>query len=297
MSEEHNKSPEIPSEPTEQAVKEDAVETTAPAEVKLSKKKQKKLLRKQQKEEYWNSSRKEIRKKRREKAKERNKELGVPSTHKKKRTFETIKTCGYIGIDCDFDSYMNERETKSLYNQIQLLYGENWKLDNPFNIRCFGVDGKLLERVDKGDARKWKLLSFESEKIETIKNDIKCVYLTAESDNILESIDSDTYYIIGGIVDHNKYKGLCDGKAKSLNIPTARLPINENVEIVGRQVLTVNQVFNILSSFEKKKNWKDALEDALPSRKIVDKEEKGENEADNKQEESKLEESKVDDKK
>ena len=164
---------------------------------------------------------------------------------------------------------MDERDIKSLYNQFQMLYGYNWKVERPLNIRCLGVSGYLKELVDKYDARKWKLITFEDSKLDEVKDIVPCVYLTAESDTVLETLDPSKYYIIGGIVDHNKYKGLCEGKANALKIQTARLPIQENVSCIGRKVLTVNQVFNIIAEYAQSKDWKVALEAAMPHRKIV----------------------------
>lgn len=50
-------------------------------------------------------------------------------------------------------------------------------------------------------------------------------------------------------MDRNRCKGLCEGKAKEQGIATAKLPIAEHANLVGNKVLTVNQVFEMLSEY------------------------------------------------
>lgn len=72
------------------------------------------------------------------------------------------------------------------------------------------------------------------------------VYLTADSDHVLAELDPQKHYIIGGIVDRNRHKGLCEAKARQQGICTARLPLSDHASLVGNKVLTVNQVFDML---------------------------------------------------
>ena len=248
----------------------------------LSKKQLRKQAKKEEKRKMWEENRSEIRKQRKERAKERRKEMkerGEEVPRRKKRNVDEIVKGGNIIIDCDFDDKMNDVETKSLFNQIQLLYGANWKYEHPIEVNCIGISGKMDTYVKKNNqCLNWKLMHWSNEKIEEFvkKDEMKeknVIYLTAESENELTDVNENDYYIIGGIVDHNKYKRLCENKAKRLNIKTACLPIN-NEDCIGRKVLTVNQVFEIVGQQLQHHDWKQTLSTVLPQRKQQKKEEK-----------------------
>jgi tRNA (guanine9-N1)-methyltransferase len=54
-------------------------------------------------------------------------------------------------------------------------------------------------------------------------------------------------YIIGAIVDHNRYKNLTLEKAEKQGIAHARLPIGGELKMRMSKVLTVNQVGSLTS--------------------------------------------------
>lgn len=93
------------------------------------------------------------------------------------------------------------------------------------------------------------------------------VYLTADSENILEDLSPNEAYIIGGIVDRNRLKGITHEKAMNQGIRTAKLPIRELIALNSSPVLTVNHVFEILLNFQELKDWKLAFEKVIPKRK------------------------------
>ncbi|CAE6435930.1 hypothetical protein ACGC1H_000841 [Rhizoctonia solani] len=95
------------------------------------------------------------------------------------------------------------------------------------------------------------------------------VYLSADAeDEILELKEGETY-VIGGIVDRNRYKNLCANKARGLNVRSARLPIGRYLaDMPTRKVLTVNQVFDILVHWVTTRNWEEAMQKVMPKRKF-----------------------------
>ena len=70
------------------------------------------------------------------------------------------------------------------------------------------------------------------------------------------------------MVDHNLHKGLCYSLAKEAGIQTARLPLDEHVDLKTRRVLTIDHVFQIIGNVvSEEMTWKDAVMKTLPPRK------------------------------
>lgn len=93
------------------------------------------------------------------------------------------------------------------------------------------------------------------------------VYLSSDSPVTLDRLSPNTSYIIGGIVDKNRHKGLCYKRATERGIPTARLPIGEFMEMQSRTVLTVNHVVEIMLKWMETGDWGEAFLAVIPKRK------------------------------
>lgn len=137
-----------------------------------------------------------------------------------------------------------------------LTYGLNRRSCRPFRLAFVGLYEKLnavMNRVS-GTAQwacelcndalpiRFALNEATSEKLKTF------VYLTADSDNVLDTLDAQCVYIIGGLVDRNRFKGLTRRRAEEWGISTARLPIEDHIRLAGCKVLTVNQGKRLLES-------------------------------------------------
>ena len=204
-----------------------------------------------------------------------------------------------VVIDCDFEHLMNEVGNKSMVRQIVDLYGINRKSQNPFRLILYGVGKQIDEGLKKSSYENWigfecyykeQYPSFEKFIEEILykedkrpMNELKknIYYLTADSENNIDNIDNDATYIIGGIVDRNKYKGLSYNKAKELGINHGKFPIGEYLKLQSSQVLTTNHTFHILNEFSIKHDWKEAFTSIIPKRKQESEEDEKEKEKEN----------------
>ncbi|KFV82332.1 tRNA methyltransferase 10 B, partial [Struthio camelus australis] len=99
------------------------------------------------------------------------------------------------------------------------------------------------------------------------------VYLTPDSENVLEDIDPKKVYILGGLVDESIHKKLTLQRARDQSLQTARLPIREymvktiNTKNYHSETLAINQVFDVLSTYYETRSWPAALRAGVSSGK------------------------------
>lgn len=97
--------------------------------------------------------------------------------------------------------------------------------------------------------------------------DKSIVYLTADSPYTLERLEPNTTYVIGGIIDRNREKGLCYKVARERNVRTAKLPIGEFMVLQSRHVLATNHVMEIMLKWLELGDWGKAFMQVIPTRK------------------------------
>lgn len=207
------------------------------------------------------------------KRKEEGQDMGTSRKTLKLNTMEKSKCKQKIVIDCSFDHLMNDREISSLVSQIQHCYGTNRRTENPVQFYLTDFCGKLKEKLEGfGHYKSWDL-NIKKESYTDVFDKKDLVYLSSESTNVLEHLDDEKIYIIGGLVDHNHHKGICYELALSNGISHAQLPIGNFMELKSRKVLAINHVFDILIKFTETGNWKEAFNTVIPLRKgMVEKE-------------------------
>ncbi|PRP78224.1 RNA (guanine-9-)-methyltransferase domain-containing protein [Planoprotostelium fungivorum] len=178
-------------------------------------------------------------------------------------------TEGSIIFDLDFDSLMLDKEIRSLSSQLVFCYASNKKLETPVHMAFTSFNGRLADQLKLHNGfSHWKI-DMHPEHFSKVYPLEKTVYLTAESDTVLQDIESDKHYVIGGIVDKNRHKtkGLTANKAKELGMNTARLPLEQYMDMSTRKVLTVNQVMEIICHYLSTKSWSKAMDVSIPMRK------------------------------
>jgi len=98
-------------------------------------------------------------------------------------------------------------------------------------------------------------------------DDGETIYLTSDSPNTLTTLRPYSTYIVGGLVDKNRHKGICYRTACDRGIKTAKLPIGEYLEMQSRKVLTTNHVVEIMIRYLECGDWGEAFLKVIPKRK------------------------------
>jgi tRNA (guanine9-N1)-methyltransferase len=179
-----------------------------------------------------------------------------------------------VCIDCAYESFMTAKEINSLALQIRYCYSANKRNAHPCQLAATSVGGGTLEHLKKVNGfDEWSNWAFTVTP-DSLEQHYQCnldkvVYLTSDSETVLETLDDSKIYVIGGIVDRNRLKRAAFDRSVTVGVATARLPIDEHLqEMASTRVLTCNHVFELLLKYrEHGRDWKKALLEVLPNRK------------------------------
>ena len=206
-------------------------------------------------------------------------------------------------IDCGFDELMTDREIKSLGSQITRCYSDNNKAPIQTNLAICSFGGQLEARYDgvlAGQHRLWKAVKFHKDDFvataeraqewmrkepavklagslakysgKTMNSEGNggiedVVYLSSDSPDTLTELQPYTTYVIGGLVDKNRHKGICYKRAMDRGVKTAKLPIGDYLQMTSRFVLATNHVVEIMLRWLELGDWGKSFLEVVPKRK------------------------------
>ncbi|KAI8340802.1 guanine-1-methyltransferase-domain-containing protein [Chlamydoabsidia padenii] len=243
----------------------------------LSKNAVKRLLR----DQLWENTRqqrtlakREKQKKRMSDKRKRYEEGTAPAPPKRTKTCDMTFGDRKVIIDCSFSDLMTKKELDSMQAQLVRCYSANRSAKEAIHLHISGFDDALASVFDKKTPsyNNWRNVEWDTQPYEQSFDTSKLVYLSADSDTVAKELEQDKIYIIGGIVDKNRHKGLCQDKAVKAGIATAQLPIGDYIKMATRRVLTVNQVYEIMLKWVEHRDWKRAFMEVIPLRKLKDSE-------------------------
>ncbi|KAG5261112.1 hypothetical protein AALO_G00300160 [Alosa alosa] len=187
-------------------------------------------------------------------------------------------------VDLSMADCMSHKELSRLAGQIRRLYGSNRKALCPFHLYLteFQPDSLLYTeclRMNDGfhEYAVGVGSSFRMEMTEQSWLDLfpveDVIYLTPDAEKALETVDDETVYILGGLVDESIQKKMTYSRALEAGVHTARLPIEEhmvrrpNAKNFYSKILAINQVFEILLVYRETGSWEKALPVGVPAGK------------------------------
>ena len=208
-----------------------------------------------------------------------------------------------VVLDCGFEDLMNDKELKSLGAQVTRCYSDNHKAPFQPHLVISSFGGHLKERFDgllAGHHRSWKNVKFLegdfAQAADLAKEWMKgerggklvgalaekddsaqaspdqdeageVVYLTSDSPDTLTRLRPYSTYIIGGLVDRNRHKGVSYKRALDRGMRTAKLPIGDYMQMTSRFVLATNHVAEIMLRWLDLGDWGKAFLQVVPKRK------------------------------
>lgn len=172
-----------------------------------------------------------------------------------------------IIYDCSFNHTMSPFELNSAVKQLKHSIAANYLASQSFRMHlCNVANGSsfrqmLHEQISSFDTM--PIFVHEQDITEVIEPQ-RLVYLSPNSEHVLEEYNPLDCYVIGCIVDRGPKPPLSLTKATRLNIRTARLPIDKYITFCSPKTLTLDQVTRILLLGRTSTDWQRDIVKLIP---------------------------------
>jgi tRNA (guanine9-N1)-methyltransferase len=126
---------------------------------------------------------------------------------------DAVAAAPRIIIDLDFEEKLTDKEKKSMAQQLMYCYGMNKRATHPLGLHFAGLRGSTETRLSNisGFSEGWLGVTTSATpyELDPTFDPSSLVYLTADADHVLDELDANKNYIIGGIVDRKRTNILC----------------------------------------------------------------------------------------
>ncbi|KAI6660841.1 Rna (guanine-9-)-methyltransferase domain-containing protein 2 [Oopsacas minuta] len=199
-----------------------------------------------------------------------------PTKEKKRRLFRyNLLDCNAlphrIAIDYSYSHLMTSIEMSQNAKQMLHILKSNSISPTPVQLHITNYQGCIRDHLlHRGKKLREDSVHVSSLYLTEVFNRKEIVYLSGDSDNVLETIDPSLVYVIGGLVDSRRnIKGASLTAAIDAGVRHARLPLDEYIIQDMPRPIPVNQIFYMLSKFILCNSWLHAISSTIPPKRIV----------------------------
>ncbi|KAG1659911.1 tRNA methyltransferase 10 A [Nymphon striatum] len=171
-----------------------------------------------------------------------------------------------VVIDLGVSHLMTDRESSKLFKQIQRCYAINRREENPVQFYLTSHEKEVLDKMKNVNGYQNWDINFRKECFSEVFDKSKIVYLTSDSNNIIDKLEDGKAYIIGGLVDHNRLKKICFNRSIEKKRCTCKIANRSKYFDDNEQNFNL---FTILLHVANSHSWKKALSDVIPQRKQI----------------------------
>lgn len=188
----------------------------------------------------------------------------------KEKSLDFLRSCIGGGqrfcIDVGFNADHTDREKRSLCRQMGQAYNAIKQASLPTSLHITSLSGDMLTLLRSQGIENWVASRYDQSFWDVFALD-QIVLLSPDAADVLEDLQSDKIYVIGGIVDRSVRKSITLGCGIKRGVRTVRLPIQEFVPDRQSHVLNVDTTLAILVRYLQVRDWPSVLRETVPLRR------------------------------